>query len=41
MKVYKTHNAKVYLGDCVEVLRKLPAKSVHMCVTSPLYWGLE
>ena len=41
MKVYKTRNAKVYLGDCVEVLCRLPAKSVHICVTSPPYWGLR
>ncbi len=28
-------------GDCREVLRTLPDKSVHCCVTSPPYWGLR
>lgn len=28
-------------GDCVEELRRLPAESVHLCVTSPPYWGLR
>jgi DNA modification methylase len=28
-------------GDCREQLRKLNAKSVHCCVTSPPYWGLR
>lgn len=29
------------VGDCREVLRALPAKSAHACVTSPPYWGLR
>ena len=28
-------------GDCREVLRTLPAESVHCCVTSPPYFGLR
>lgn len=28
-------------GDCLEELRKLPAESVQMCVTSPPYFGLR
>src|SRR5215472_11210967 len=28
-------------GDCREVLRELPAESVHCVVTSPPYWGLR
>jgi len=28
-------------GDCREVLKTLPDKSVHCCVTSPPYWGLR
>jgi len=28
-------------GDCLEVLRTLPAASVHACITSPPYWGLR
>ena len=32
---------RLYQGDVIEVLNRLPAKSVHMCVTSPPYWGLR
>jgi DNA modification methylase len=28
-------------GDCREVLRTMPDRSVHCCVTSPPYWGLR
>jgi len=28
-------------GDCREILRTLPAQSVHCCVTSPPYFGLR
>lgn len=28
-------------GDCKAVLRTLPERSVHTCVTSPPYWGLR
>lgn len=28
-------------GDCIEVLKTLPAASVHCCVTSPPYFGLR
>ena len=28
-------------GDCREVMREMPDKSVHCCVTSPPYWGLR
>ena len=31
----------ILTGDCREVLRGLPAASVHCCVTSPPYWGLR
>ncbi len=31
----------LYGGDCREVLRELPAESVHCVVTSPPYWGLR
>lgn len=30
-----------YIGDSLEVLKTLPDKSVHCCVTSPPYWGLR
>ena len=29
------------IGDCREVLKTLPDKSVHCCVTSPPYYGLR
>lgn len=32
---------EILQGDCIEVLRKLPAESVNCCVTSPPYWGLR
>lgn len=28
-------------GDCIEVMRTLPAESVQVCVTSPPYYGLR
>ena len=28
-------------GDCIDVMKKLKAESVHCCVTSPPYWGLR
>lgn len=31
----------IYVGDCLDVLRSLPDESIHMCVTSPPYWGLR
>ena len=41
MKVYKTHNAKVYLGNCIDVLKRLPEKSVQCVCTSPPYFALR
>lgn len=32
---------KIYQGDCLEVLKKLPKESVHCVITSPPYWGLR
>ncbi|UII74202.1 site-specific DNA-methyltransferase [Pseudomonas sp. HN11] len=32
---------RVLIGDCIESMRTLPDKSVHMCVTSPPYYGLR
>lgn len=29
------------VGDCIESLRRMPAESVHTCVTSPPYFGLR
>lgn len=31
----------IRLGDCREVMRAMPAQSVHCCVTSPPYFGLR
>jgi DNA modification methylase len=31
----------LYNGDALEVLRELPSESVHMCVTSPPFYGLR
>jgi DNA modification methylase len=31
----------VYLGGALDVLARLPDDSVHVCVTSPPYWGLR
>ena len=32
---------RILEGDCRDVLRSLPAQSVHTCVTSPPYFGLR
>jgi DNA modification methylase len=32
---------KIYVGDSLEVLKSLPDKSVHCCVTSPPYYNLR
>jgi len=31
----------IHTGDCLEILKTLPAESVNCCVTSPPYWGLR
>jgi DNA modification methylase len=31
----------VFHGDALETLRRLPSESVHMCVTSPPFYGLR
>lgn len=31
----------IHVGDCRDVLRTLPAESVHMVVTSPPYYSLR
>ncbi|MFT3712740.1 MAG: site-specific DNA-methyltransferase [Archangium sp.] len=33
--------SELRVGDCLNVLRAMPAESVHACVTSPPYWGLR
>ena len=32
---------KIFVGDCREVLRRMPAESVHACITSPPFYGLR
>jgi hypothetical protein len=32
---------RLYHGDALEVLERLPSQSVHCVVTSPPYWGLR
>jgi DNA modification methylase len=29
---------KIFVGDSLEILRKLEDDSIHCCVTSPPYW---
>ena len=42
MKPYHTSQGiELYHGDCLHVLKELPAESVHCVVTSPPYWGLR
>jgi len=31
----------LHVGDCLDVLKTMPDKSVHCCVTSPPYYGLR
>ncbi len=31
----------IYQGDCLDVMAKLPSRSIHCAVTSPPYWGLR
>lgn len=32
---------QILVGDCLELLRAMPARSVHCCITSPPYFGLR
>jgi hypothetical protein len=32
---------RLYHGDALEVLERLPSQSVHCAVTSPPYWGFR
>src|SRR4051812_15176748 len=38
---YDDSTVRIYLGDCRDVLRSLPEKSAHSCVTSIPYWQLR
>ena len=37
----ETMNYQLLQGDCLTILRTLPAASVHCVVTSPPYFGLR
>ncbi len=34
-------SVKLYHGDVLQVLKRLPSRKVHCCITSPPYWGLR
>jgi len=36
-----TKQFEIQHGNAPEILRRMPAESVHCCVTSPPYWGLR
>ena len=37
----KLETNKVYIGNCLDVLKSFPDESIDMCITSPPYWGLR
>lgn len=39
--ILEMSNAKIYIGECKEVLQTLPDKYFHTVVTSPPYYGLR
>jgi DNA modification methylase len=41
LPVWEHEQQRIYQGDVVEVLKKLPEESVQCCITSPPYWGLR
>lgn len=41
MKSFEDFVGKIIQGDCIEVMREMPAKSVDMVMFSPAYWGLR
>ncbi len=36
-----TSNGLLYQGDCLSILKLLPDRCIHTCVTSPPYFGLR
>jgi DNA modification methylase len=38
-KIGKFEKNNVYLGDCLDLIKQLPDKSIDVMVTSPPYWG--
>ena len=41
MRIEAVGGAIIVEGDALEVLRALPDRSIHCCMTSPPYWGLR
>ena len=39
--MYNIEANKIYLGNCLEVLKTFPDKSINMCITSPPYFNLR
>lgn len=37
----KNYENKILQGNCLEKLKELPDKSIHICITSPPYWNLR
>ena len=37
----KMPSVTLYQGNALDVLKKLPTRSVHCCISSPPYWGLR
>jgi DNA modification methylase len=38
---WKPAKCDLLIGDCRDMLKTIPDKSIHCCVTSPPYWGLR
>ena len=34
-------SVQILEGDCLQMLKRLPSKSINTCITSPPYWGLR
>jgi DNA modification methylase len=32
---------RIYQGDCIQSMKRLPDETIDCCVTSPPYWGLR
>lgn len=41
MIYFKSEKQVLLLGDCLQLLQKIPSSSVNCCVTSPPYFGLR
>ena len=38
---YDSPEGQIHQGHVLSILKAMPSQSVHMCVTSPPYWGLR